>query len=378
MASSSSPIKVGFVGLSATGWAATVSGPALLQPSLRDSYDLVAVSTSSEASAKASAEKYGKDVGHPVKAYYGPTSKIASDPDIDLVAVSVKAMYHREAALPVLEAGKNIFLEWPAGACLEDTKILADAARKKGVKTVIGLQGRQIRTIAKVKELLASGVIGTIRSSNAILNTGRDFPAWTPLVIENNRYTHTKKNGAALLDIPMGHFLDLFTYTLGDFANVSATHANVYTEAGILGDDGKPTGEIIKSDIPDHFSVAGFLKSGALVNIFWRAGYKSGEGTGRRQFVWEIDGEEGTIRMESDDLMGWFPSGCEPDLFLNGKKVEVDTLKNLVEILASGWRAFAKGETTYATIEDAVKIRTLLQAIDESATEGHKVDVVYE
>jgi len=147
----SAPIKVGFVGLSSKGWAATTLGPALIQPSLRDSYDLVAVSTSSEASAHASAEKYGKDVGHPVKAYHGHTSKIARDPEVDLVAVAVKAMYHKEAALPAVEAKKDLFLEWPAGSSLEDTKSIADAVHKQGVKTIIGLQGRQTRTITKVR-----------------------------------------------------------------------------------------------------------------------------------------------------------------------------------------------------------------------------------
>lgn len=184
--------------------------------------------------------------------------------------------------------------------------------------------------------------------------------------------------GAAELDIPIGHFLDLFTYVLGDFTNVSATEANFYAEATIISDDdGKPTGETINSDTADHFSITGFLKSGVLANLFWRSGYNAGAETGRRQFVWEIDGEEGTIRLESNEMLGWFPSGCEPDVFLNGKKIEVNKLENMVDILAHGWKAFAEGTTTYATIDDAVRIRTLIQAIDKSASEGRRIDVLY-
>jgi len=144
------PIRVGFIGLSAKGWAADVLGPSLIQPSLKDTYDLVAVSTTSEASALASAEKYSKDVGHPIKAYFGDSSKIASDPDIDLVAVAVKVLYHKQIVLPVIEAKKDFFLEWPAGKSTEETKAIAEAARKHGVKSIIGLQGRHSAALLKV------------------------------------------------------------------------------------------------------------------------------------------------------------------------------------------------------------------------------------
>jgi len=149
----STPIKVGFVGLSAQGWAADTLAPALLHPRLKGVYDLVAISTTSEASAQASANKYSEKVGHPIKAYHGDSSKIASDPDIDLVAVSVKAPLHKEVVIPIIEAKKNYFLEWPAGRSTEETKAIAEATRKNGVKSIIGLQGRHSSTILKVRLL---------------------------------------------------------------------------------------------------------------------------------------------------------------------------------------------------------------------------------
>lgn len=144
-------INVGFVGLSASsGWAAGSLAPAIFQPSLRDRFDLVAVSTTSEKSATASAEKYSKEAGHNIKAYFGETSKIASDPEIDLVVVSVKAPYHREAVLPVIEAKKNFFLEWPAGISTKEAEEIATAAHKNGVRSIIGLQGRHAVVVRKV------------------------------------------------------------------------------------------------------------------------------------------------------------------------------------------------------------------------------------
>lgn len=192
MASASSPkVRVGFVGLSVTGWAASYLGPSLKQPLLRGTYDLMAVSTTSEASAHLSADKYSKDFGHPIKPYFGDSSKIASDPDVNLVAVAVKAPYHRQVVLPVIEAKKDFFVEWPAGTCTTETEEIAAAARKRGVRSMVGLQGRHSavirkvsqcvlitfswvlvlvlkRQICQVKELLSSGVIGPVRSTNLV------------------------------------------------------------------------------------------------------------------------------------------------------------------------------------------------------------------
>lgn len=147
---SSAPLRTGFIGLSATGWAATALAPTLLQPALNDRYTLTAVSTTSKGSATASAAKYTEELGHPVKAYFGDSSQIASDPEVDFVAIAVKALYHKSVVLPVIAAKKPFFLEWPAGTNSKETAEIAEAARKAGVRSLIGLQGRQSPVIKKV------------------------------------------------------------------------------------------------------------------------------------------------------------------------------------------------------------------------------------
>jgi predicted dehydrogenase len=144
-----SPIKVGFVGLSAQGgWASMTHGPALT--SLSNKYTLTAISTSSPESASHTADKFTKSTGHPIKAYHGSSDDIANDPDVELVAVSVKAPGHKKAALPAINAGKDVFLEWPAGVNLAESVELAEAARKQGVRSIVGLQCRQSRSLKKV------------------------------------------------------------------------------------------------------------------------------------------------------------------------------------------------------------------------------------
>ena len=154
MTAVSSPIQVGFVGLSSTGWAATTLGPSLLHPSLQQKYKLIAVSTTSEESANASAKKHSSQLGHVVRAYYGDTAQIASNPDINLVVVSVRPWHQKNAILPIIEAKKNFFLEWPAGRDLKETLEIADAAHKRGVRSIVGLQTRSSPVVRKVRRLL--------------------------------------------------------------------------------------------------------------------------------------------------------------------------------------------------------------------------------
>lgn len=144
------PIKVGFIGLSATGWASMALGPSLLQPALRDRYTLTAVSTSSEQSANTSAKKYTEELNHPVEAYYGDSSKIAADPNVDLVVVSVKAPLHKQVLLPVIAAKKDFYIEWPVGTSLKETTEIAEVVKTGGVKGFVGLQGRQAAFVKKV------------------------------------------------------------------------------------------------------------------------------------------------------------------------------------------------------------------------------------
>lgn len=167
-----SPIRVGFVGLSSTGWASISLAPPLLSSPLSSHYAITALSTSSPQSAQLAAEKYTalspRSPQVQVKPYHGSTSSIASDTDVDLVVVSVKTPDHKMALAPAIEKGKDVFVEWPLGNGLEEAKELAGMAREKGVRTMVGMQGWQIPEVKKVKEVIQAGRIGRVLSSTFV------------------------------------------------------------------------------------------------------------------------------------------------------------------------------------------------------------------
>ena len=160
---------------------------------------------------------------------------------------------------------------------------------------------------------------------------------------------------------------------MGDFASVSATVATHYPTAALMDKDRKPTGKTVTADSPDQIAFSGLFKSGAVSSMSWRGGLKSTPG--RKQFIWEIDGEEGSIRLEGDSA---FMNVQDPKVYLNGELVEVQNASGRADILAlaSAWMEYAKGEEgNYTTMEDAVRIHRLIDAIKRSAKEGKTIQL---
>lgn len=146
------PIRLGFIGLSTQGWASQALVPPLFTPLLAPHYTLTALCTRSAESATATAEKYSALAGRKVKAYYGPQGPmdLARDPEVDMVAVSVKIPDHFVPVLQAIEAGKDVFIEWAPGKNYEETVKIAEAAKKKGVRVLVGAQGNHGIAIKKV------------------------------------------------------------------------------------------------------------------------------------------------------------------------------------------------------------------------------------
>lgn len=79
---------------------------------------------------------------------------------------------HAALAKPSLEAGKDVFVEWPLGANVKEAEDLAALAKEKGVKTIVGLQSRASPLVLKLREIIKEGKIGKVVSSNVVGSFG--------------------------------------------------------------------------------------------------------------------------------------------------------------------------------------------------------------
>ncbi len=280
-----STLGVGIIGVSPTrGWAATAHIPALR--ALPD-YEIRALSAHSAESARAAGDEFG------VSMVFSDHEQLVTHPDIDMVAVTVKAPHHRELVSAALAAGKAVYCEWPLGCDLDDARAMAALAAERDVRTVVGLQARQAPAIEFVQELLRDGYVGEVLSTTMV---GLSVPG--DAVVKANAYMLDKTNGANLLTVAVGHSLDTLNFLLGDFAELSAVSDLQRPLIRI-----EETGEEIVKTAPDQIAVIGRLTSGATANVHVREAVAGGIG-----FLWEINGTDGTLRITADaPFPGIFP-----------------------------------------------------------------------
>src|SRR5207244_12659245 len=109
-----STLAVGIIGVSPDrGWAATAHIPALRA---LPNYEIRAISAHSAESARAAGEAFG------VRKVFSNHEQLVTQPDVDVVIVTVKVPHHRELVSAALAAGKAVYCEWPLGRDLEDAQ----------------------------------------------------------------------------------------------------------------------------------------------------------------------------------------------------------------------------------------------------------------
>jgi predicted dehydrogenase len=297
-------------------------------------------------------------------------------PDIDVVAVTVKAPHHRELVSAAIAAGKAVYCEWPLGRDLDDARAIAALAADKGARTVVGLQARQAPAIEFVQELISDGYVGEVLSTTMV-----GLSVLGDVLGRPNAYMLDKKNGANLLTIAVGHSIDILNYVLGEFAELSA-----------ISDLRRPlitieeTGEQIVKTAPDQIAVIGTLASGATAGVHIREAVAGGTG-----FLWEINGTAGTLRITAEaalpEIYPLTVAGAqgrnEPALLavpvaLTQKWPALTRLEGAPAFnVGRAYAAFAadidNGTRTAPDFADAVRRHEVIAAIERSAASGQRV-----
>src|SRR5438445_6127458 len=361
-------LGVGIIGVSPVrGWAATAHIPALRA---LPSYEIRALSAHNAESARAAGEAFG------VSAVFSDNEQLVTQPDIDVVAVTVKVPHHRALVSAALAAGKAVYCEWPLGRDLEDTRAMAALAAEHGVRTVVGLQARQAPAIAFVRQLLSDGYVGEVLSTTMV---GLSIPG--DVVGQPNAYMLDKANGANLLTIPVGHSLDILNYVLGEFAELSA-----------ISDLRRPlitieeTERRVVKTAADQIAVIGTLMSGATASVHVREAVAGGTG-----FLWEINGTDGTLRITANAAYPEIypltvagargrsePAELAAPASLTQKWPALTSLEGAPAYnVGRAYAAFAadieNGTHTVPDFADAVRRHEVIAAIDRAAASGERV-----
>ncbi|MEV5835439.1 Gfo/Idh/MocA family oxidoreductase [Nocardia sp. NPDC052112] len=360
-------IRVGIIGASPDrGWAARAHVPALR--ALED-FRITAVGTSRTESAQRAARLFGA-----THAFTDPR-RLAEDPEVDLVVITVKVPAHAELIRLALAAGKHVYCEWPLALTTAEAESLTELAEDAGVRHVVGLQTRYAPAIARARRLLAEGFVGNVVSATVYsarhLGAGTQIPDWAA-------YTLDQTNGAGIVEVVGGHTLDAVAHLIGDFTDLSARLAIRHPHAVI-----EETGVAIDVTTPNHLLLDAVTAEGVVVSAHI---HDSKVTNGRTRI--EISGTAGDLAIVSGAngpggislselrLLGsrgggeWQPLPGEDPLTDMTFGTEVGNVARLYAALAQDIRT---GTTTVPTFDDGVHLHRLLDDVRSSADTATRV-----
>ena len=357
-------IRLGIIGASPTvGWAHRSHLPAI---AASPEFELTGVCTTRMETAEAAKKQYGARLA------FDDYKKMLAHPDIDAVAVVLRVPAHYQITKDVLNAGKHIFTEWPLGANIEEAQELADLARAKGVRAVVGLQSRAAPAILHMKELVEEGYAGEIMSCSMRLIRGG--------VLERpsgRTWQRDDELGATTLTIAAGHSIDALRFVAGEFSEVTSivsTQVPQWLETD--------TQQMLDVTAPDNILVNGRLANGAVVSVHVASNPWAGSG-----YRMEVYGRKGTLVATSEDspqlgevcLQGAQGSDKLEDIEVPDKHTNVlegmpkGPPKNVGQLYYLFGEAIRGQKTSYPTFDTAVELHRLIDSIRLASDEGRAV-----
>jgi predicted dehydrogenase len=161
--------RVGILG------AAGIAPQAMIEPARRRGDTVVQAVASRRPGAAA---EYAKR--HRIPAAYEGYEALLADPDVDIVYNALPPSEHARWSIAALEAGKHVLCEKPMALTAADCERMISACRANGVQLGIAYYRRFYPLLARIRELLASGEIGSpvIAQVNAFerFNPGPEHP----------------------------------------------------------------------------------------------------------------------------------------------------------------------------------------------------------
>lgn len=359
---------VGIVG--AGGWGGLAHVPAL---AALESYEARAVTGTRPDSARAAAERHG------IGCYYTDALEMAKQPDIDIVAVTVRVPEHERLIRLVTDAGKHLYSEWPLARNTEEAEALLALVKARGVKHLVGLQARGNPTVRYIRDMVKGNAVGRVLAVNATV-TLPVFPTSSGTVDLAHVYLLDESNGADQLTIGAAHVLDAIEFMVAPFTEVSAALATQYPVVTIL-----ETGKTVRSNAPDHVLVSGKLAQDSLVSAQIVNGGSPG-------FALRIIGTDGELaatprdglmfQMDRLDLRLIRPTGEtqvleSPDIYDSAvtRGIPPGPGHNVAHLYALFAERLDGGEAEYPDFTQAVRLHRLMDAIRNASALGVRQSV---
>ena len=359
-------IRLGIIGTNIhRGWAPRSHLPAVLAS---PEFELTAVCTTRQESAEEARQKFGARLA------FDDYRKMLAHPDIDAVAVSLKVPSHYEPTIGALNAGKHVFTEWPLGRTTAEAQEMADLAKAKGVRNMVGLQARANPAILYAKDLVGSGYVGDVMSCHVSQINGGVLERTS-----DRTWQRDNELGANTLTISCGHSIDALRFVVGEFSNVSSvvsTQAKEWLEVD--------TKQMLEVTSPDNVLVSGKLANGGVGSVHIASNPWAGSG-----YRMEIYGREGTLFVSAEGspnvdavrLQGVREGNTLEDLEVPERYTFVlegmpqGAPYNVGQMYYQFGQSILSGDDCQPDFNTAVKLHRFIDNIREASDQGREVAV---
>jgi predicted dehydrogenase len=299
-----------------------------------------------------------------IKKVFADAKDMFADKETEAVYIAVPNSFHAPYAEAALLAGKHVLLDKPFALNLAEAKRVTDASKKSGKLFMLGMNQRFAEEPQKIKALSEKGYFGEIYHAMAFWRRRSGIPkagTWF-----GNK---ALSGGGGLLDIGV-HMLDLCLYLMDNF-EAEAVSGSTYTKFGNrglgFGGWGKSDAEGLAFDVDDLATALIRLKGGATVNLLisWACNQKEND-----MVNVELHGTEAGATCYPAEVYRF-------DAQL-GASVNVGSLNPAIkyphkERGVNFVRAVLGEEAPCVTIDQALKVQGILDAIYQSAKEGREV-----
>ncbi|MBF7025537.1 Gfo/Idh/MocA family protein [Staphylococcus kloosii] len=152
--------------------------------------------------------------------------EVVTDEKVDLVDIATPNAFHFEIAKMALENGKHVYCEKPLTLSYEESKILADLAKEKGVVNYVGYNNVLNPANNYVKELIEEGALGEITQFKGMYDQDGLLDPDSPIT-----WRHINKfSGSGALGDLGSHLLSISQYLMGNIEKVNAISKTFITK----------------------------------------------------------------------------------------------------------------------------------------------------
>ncbi len=264
---------------------------------------------------------------------------LLTHPDVGAIVLATPHTQHVDQIVAAAEAGKPVFCDKPLTLNEADARRAADACKAAGVPLCVGFNRRFLPAMIKMKELAASGALGTILHIEGNIS-GNGALRYGP---EHWRASETESPAGGMTAMGV-HMMDAMMSVCGNVDSLRATSERHGTDGAV--DD------TTFATIKFRSGATGVLTTLFATHLLWRV-----QVFGTKGWAEVRDQERIEVRLlEDDNTVEEFP----------GFDMERAELEAFAETVTSG-------AEFPVPLEDAIHGIAILEAIVEASKNGSEV-----